>query len=151
MSVFTLRMRYPVFGLRIGSRGTPWNRKSAQPGGSENTNCQKVPFIWHFGVFWVFVIFHFFHIFIFSFLTFFTFSLFWFCHFSHFLDFHVFVGFHIFLIFDDFHFFHHFSSFFNFSKGILKIRPSFDPFLAPTSTPMASTLRGLILNVKFDH
>jgi len=31
-------------------------------------------------------------------------------------------------------------------KGILKIRPSFDLFLAPASTPMASTWRGSFLN-----
>ena len=40
-----LRIAYPDFGLRIGSRGTPWNSKSAGPGGSDFTKCQKVPFI----------------------------------------------------------------------------------------------------------
>jgi len=43
--ILPLRMHTPVFGLRIGSRGTPWNRKSAGPGGSDFAKCQKVPFI----------------------------------------------------------------------------------------------------------
>jgi len=85
---FTLRMWYPVFGLRIGSRGTPWNRKSAQAGGPDFTKCQKVPFKWHFGLFRVFDIFHYFSCFAFS-------------DFVNFDDFHflVFVTFCIFLIF----------------------------------------------------
>ena len=83
------------FGLKTGSRSTPWNRKSAQPGGSENANCQKVPFIWHFGhfeggsLFWSFLVF-----FTFLILAFWWFCVFTFCHFfcfSDFVDFHVFV------------------------------------------------------------
>ena len=151
MSIFTLRMWYPVFGLRIGSRGTPWNSKSAGPGGSDFAKCQKVPFIWHFGLFRVFTIFDIFHVFIFSLLCFFTFSLFPFWWFLCFSDFLIFVTFCIFDDFDDFHFFHCFYWFFNFFKGILKIRPSFDHFCPPSSTPMASTWRGSIPYVKFDH
>ena len=44
-SILPLRMRVVIFGLRIGSRGTPWNSKSAGPGGSDFAKCQKVPFI----------------------------------------------------------------------------------------------------------
>jgi len=44
LTFFTLRMPTPDFGLRIGSRGTPWNRKYAQAGGPDFTKCQKVPF-----------------------------------------------------------------------------------------------------------
>jgi len=141
----------PVFGLRIGSRGTPWNSKSAGPGGSDFAKCQKVPFIWHFGLFQVLVIFHFFHFSDFVFCHFFTFSLFWFCHFLCFSDFRIFDDFHIFVIFSDFMIFNCFYWFFNFVKGILKIRPSFDLFCPPSSTPMASTWRGSFLNGKFDH
>ena len=54
-----LRITTHDFGLRIGSRGTPWNWKTPGPGGSENAKCQKVPFIWHFGVFGVLSFFHF--------------------------------------------------------------------------------------------
>ena len=32
------------FGLKTGSRGTPWNSKSAGPGGSDFTKCQFWPF-----------------------------------------------------------------------------------------------------------
>jgi len=85
-------------------------------------------------------------------------------HFYTFVDFwfYEFVTFFTFLIlsiFDDFWFcwflslftlFYYFDLFFNFSKGILKIRPSFDLFLAPASTPMASTLGGSIPYVKFE-
>ena len=49
-----------------------------------------------------------------------------------------------------FMFFYDFDLFSNFVKGILKIRPSFDLFLAPASTPMASTLGGSIPYVKND-
>jgi len=91
-----LRNWTPDFGLRIGSRGTPWNSKSAGPGGSDFTKCQKVPFIWHFGVFGVLSLFHFFWCFAFSvfvifddfdflvFVTFHILSIFWFYAFSDF-------------------------------------------------------------------
>ena len=46
-----LRSEGVDFGLKTGSRGTPWNSKSAGPGGSENTNCRFWPFKWHFGLF----------------------------------------------------------------------------------------------------
>ena len=45
MSLFTLR---PENAIPYVRRGTPWkpqNAKNAGPGGSENTNCRKVPFI----------------------------------------------------------------------------------------------------------
>jgi len=151
--VLPLRNRGVNFGLKTGSRGTPWNSKNAGPGGSEFTKCRFWPFKWHFGVFrggsifdtffdqfsW-FPFYHFFH-----FCTFLFLSLF---EFLHFLDF---ITFSLFVDFIDFHVFEWFFMFFNFSKGILKIRPSFDHFCPPSSTPMASTLRGSILNVKSDH
>jgi len=86
-----------IFGLKTGSRGTPWNRKSAQPGGSENAKCRFWPFIWHFGhfrggsIFDTFLII--FHVFIlslfhdFDFLVFVTFDDFWFLSFLHFFCF----------------------------------------------------------------
>jgi len=93
-----LRMRGSDFGLKTGSRGTPWNSKSAQPGGSENANCRFCPFKWHFDLFeggsifdtfFVtfsgFVFCHFFMILIFCFLSLFMFL--WFCWFSCFLCF----------------------------------------------------------------
>jgi len=64
-----LRIWTPDFGLRIGSRGTPWNSKSAGPGGSDFAKCQKVPFIWHFGHFGVFDIFDVFSLFLISVLS----------------------------------------------------------------------------------
>jgi len=101
-----LRIGGPFFGLKTGSRGTPWNSKSAQPGGSDFTNCRFWPFKWHFGVFGGVCIFDtFLSLFHFSILSLFLFfwfcilslfslfgfcrfwSLFWFCHFypfSHF-------------------------------------------------------------------
>jgi len=93
-----LRMHTPFFGLKTGSRGTPWNSKSAGPGGSDFTKCQFWPFKWHFGVFrggslfhtffvtfcW-FPFYHFLHFFIFSLLSLFEFC--WFSHFCHFLSF----------------------------------------------------------------
>jgi len=100
-----LRIQHHDFGLRIGSRGTPWNSKSAQPGGSENTKCQKVPFKWHFGVFGVLSLFHF------SLLHFLILSLFVFLHFLILMilslfQFSQFCWFWCFCIFDDFcHFF----------------------------------------------
>ena len=127
---FTLRNRGSDFGLKTGSRGTPWNRKSAQPGGSENTKCRFCPFKWHFDhfeggsifdtFFVTFLWFQFYH-----FFYFFTFYILLFFVFLHFLDFITFSD------FDDFYenmIFHCFFTFFNFSKGILKIRPSFDLF-----------------------
>ena len=138
------------FGLKTGSRGTPWNSKSAQPGGSDFTKCRFWPFKWHFGLFQGGSIFdHFFVIF-------------WCCKFCHFLYFCIFcfsdfITFSVLSIFDVFwvlsflslfHVFYYFDLFFNFSKGILKIRPSFDLFLAPASTPMASTLGGSFPYVK---
>jgi len=79
------------FGLRIGSRGTPWNSKSAGPGGSDFTKCRFWPFIWHFGhfggvsIFDTFLtLFHFSDftlLLIFDFLVFMFLSLFGFCRF----------------------------------------------------------------------
>ena len=148
-----LRSEGVDFGLKTGSRGTPWNSKSAGPGGSENTNCRFWPFIWHFGVFEGGSVFDTFfdHFCWFQFYHFFCFCVFWFCHFLHFSDFLNFDTFSLFVDFHDLLFFYCFSLFFNFSKGILKIRPSFDHFCPPSSTPMASTLRGSIPYVKFDH
>jgi len=86
-----LRMRGSDFGLKTGSRGTPWNSKSAQPGGSDFTKCRFWPFKWHFGVFGgvsifdtFLSLFHFFILSLFHILHFSVFSilsLFQFCHF----------------------------------------------------------------------
>jgi len=138
------------FGLKTGSRGTPWNSKSAQPGGSENANCRFCPFKWHFGLFQGGSIFDTFFVtfsgFTFCwFLMILIFSLFWFSHFS---DFLVFVTFWHFVDFTKNTIFYSFSSFFNFENSRVKIRPSFDLFLAPASTPMASTWWCSILNGK---
>ena len=63
--------------------------------------------------------------------------------------------FHVFDDFVNFMFFYSFSSFFNFENSRVKIRPSFDLFLAPASTPMASTwwwsfLNGVFFSLFFD-
>ena len=39
-----LRNRGVDFGLKTGSRGTPWNSKNAGPGGSDFTKCRFWPF-----------------------------------------------------------------------------------------------------------
>jgi len=104
---------YVIFGLKTGSRGTPWNSKSAGPGGSDFTKCRFWPFIWHFGLFeggslfsLFLSLFHF-SIFcilsLFHFLVFVTFSLFpfsWFFLFLWFVDFWSF--FVLFLVVDHF-------------------------------------------------
>jgi len=83
------------FGLKTGSRGTPWNRKNAGPGGSDFTKCRFWSFKWHFGHFgggvnfWCF--FHFFTFLISHFCNFCIFWFCWICHFFDFVDFHVFV------------------------------------------------------------
>jgi len=76
-----------IFGLKTGSRGTPWNSKSAGPGGSDFAKCQFWSFIWHFGhfggvsIFDTFLTLFHFSIFIilliFDFLLFVTFDDFW--------------------------------------------------------------------------
>jgi len=135
------------FGLKTGSRGTPWNSKSAGPGGSDFTKCQFWPFIWHFGLFQGGSIFDTF-LSLFQFYILLIFSLF---------DFLVFVTFSLFLIFSILHFFcfvdfwsfllifswwHHFWSFFvtNLSAPIMTHFLSSKPAL-----PLSP-----ILVVKFD-
>jgi len=79
------------FGLKTGSRGTPWNRKNAGPGGSDFTKCRFWSFKWHFGLFqggvnfWCF--FHFLHFMILAFCWFLILLIFVFCHFFCFSDF----------------------------------------------------------------
>jgi len=146
-----LRIGGVDFGLKTRSRGTPWNSKNAGPGGSEFTKCRFWPFKWHFALFRGGSIFdHFFVIFWwFQFYHFFGFCVFEFCHFFCFSDFWVFVTFWVFVDFDENTFFYSFSSFFKFENSRVKIRPSFDLFCPPSSTPMASTWWCSILNVKF--
>jgi len=102
--VLPLKQGGSFFGLKTGSRGTPWNSKNAGPGGSEFTKCRFWPFKWHFAIFRGGSIFDTFFVAFcgFSFLLFLCFSVFlilslflffWFWWFSHFLHF---------LIFDDF-------------------------------------------------
>ena len=86
VSIFTLRNGGSFFGLKTGSRGTPWNSKNAGPGGSEFTKCRFWSFKWHFGlfeggslfwcffvIFWWFKFYHFFHFYTFLFLSLFNF------------------------------------------------------------------------------
>ena len=104
-----LRSEGVDFGLKNGSRGTPWNWKTPGPGGSENTKCQFWPFIWHFDHFggtsifdtffvmiYDFVFFHFLMIFIFCVLLIFVFL--WFSRFCHFFWFWWFWRKHVFLL-----------------------------------------------------
>jgi len=99
-----LRNRGSNFGLKTGSRGTPWNSKNAGPGGSDFTKCRFWSFIWHFGHFGVPPLFSLF-LSLFHFLNFIILSLF---AFSDFVTFSLFLILSIlaFLCFDDFwHFF----------------------------------------------
>jgi len=125
---FTLRNEGVDFGLKTGSRGTPWNSKNAGPGGSDFTKCRFWPFKWHFGVFGVPPFFHYFWSFLtFSFYHFFWFCIFNFCHFYHFFSF---VDFDHFLSFTDFVDFHTFLLIwfiFWFWKGYLKDKALFWP------------------------
>jgi len=90
-----------IFGLKTGSRGTPWNSKNAGPGGSDFTKCRFCPFKWHFGLFqggslfhtffvtfYGFAFYHFFHFYTFLILSLFHF--FWFLDFCHFYTFMIF-------------------------------------------------------------
>jgi len=119
----------PFFGLKTGSRGTPWNRKSAQPGGSDFAKCRFCPFKWHFDHFGGVCIFDTFfdHFWWFTFYHFFCFSVFHFCHFLHFSDFVDFVTFWRFVIFTHFHVFFMFWFIFQFCKGYLKDKALFWP------------------------
>jgi len=90
---------------------------------------------------------HFFVTFLtFPFCWFYRFCVFAFCHFLCFYDFLIFDTFWVFDDFDENTIFYSFSSFFNFENSRVKIRPSFDLFCPPSSTPMASTWRGSFLN-----
>jgi len=137
-----LRMRYPDFGLKTGSRGTPWNRKSAQPGGSENAKCQKPPFIWHFDHFGVF---HFFHFSLLHFCVFLFFHFSGFCILSLFLFFW-FSGFWWFSCFYWFWWKHDFSLFyrvFQFLKGYGKDKALFWPLFGPSVHSHGKHLEGV--------
>jgi len=129
-----LRIGGSIFGLKTGSRGTPWNRKSAQPGGSENAKCRFCPFKWHFDHFGGVCIFDTFfdHFSWFPFLPFYHFYTFLilsllmiydFVDFWHFLHFHVFVDFITFLLF---------WFIFQLLKGYLKDKALFWPVFGPS-------------------
>jgi len=133
------------FGLKTGSRGTPWNSKSAQPGGSDFTKCRFWSFIWHFGVFEGGSLFHtFFDIFHFSILSLFHFfwflilSLFVFLCFSDFWWFLSFCQFYRFLLFSLF--FHVFQ----FLKGYLKDKALFWPVFGPSVLSHGKHFEGVI-------
>jgi len=124
-----LRNRGVIFGLKTGSRGTPWNSKNAGPGGSEFTKCRFWPFKWHFGLFEGGVDFwhifdQFFIILILSLFLFLTFSIlslfdfFDFVDFCHFFTFHDFAHFCVFL---------RFWFIFQFCEGYLKDKALFWP------------------------
>jgi len=147
-SHFTLRMWGSNFGLKTGSRGTPWNSKNAGPGGSEFTKCRFWPFIWHFGVFRGGSIFDTFFT-LFHDLHFITFSLFAFYHFCIFVTFYIF-SILAFLCFVEFWWFlsnfcvwHHFWSIFVSVLGAW-IMTHFSP-----GVPALPTIP--ILVVKFNH
>jgi len=84
-----------IFGLRIGSRGTPRDWKNAGPGGSDFAKCRFWSIIWHFGHFGGGSLFHTFLV-TFWFFSFITFPLFAFSPFSDFVDFDEFHNFHFF-------------------------------------------------------
>jgi len=84
-----LRMGGSFFGLKTGSRGTPWNSKNAGPGGSDFTKCRFWSIIWHFGHFGGVSIFD-------TFLSLFQFCIFTILSLFHFLNF---VTFWLFMIF----------------------------------------------------
>jgi len=119
------------FGLKTGSRGTPWNSNSAGPGGSDFTKCQFWPFKWHFGVFEGGSLFHTFFVTFcgFQFYHFFCFCDFAFCHFFHFLHFVDFWCFLSFVIFTHFHVFSLFWFISQLLKGYLKDKALFWPLL----------------------
>ena len=126
-----LRSRGPFFGLKTGSRGTPWNSKNAGPGGSDFTNCRFWPFKWHFGLFQGGSIFDTFfdHFSGFTFYHFFHFYDFVFCHFFWFSDFVDFWCFLHFVIFVTFHHFLRIWFIFQLLKGYLKDKALFWPLL----------------------
>ena len=130
-SKFSVCLGGSFFGLKTGSRGTPWNSKSAGPGGSDFTKCQFCPFKWHFGVFEGGSIFDTFftHFSWFTFCHFLLILIFWFCWFYHFSDFVDFCHFLSFVIFRHFTTFLLFWFIFEFWKGYLKDKPLFWPLL----------------------
>jgi len=129
-SLFTLRNRGVIFGLKTGSRGTPWNSKNAGPGGSEFTKCRFWPFIWHFGLFQGGSLFHtflsLFEILILSLFHFFWFLILSLFAFSRFSDFWWFSCFCWFYRKHDFSLFFHV---FKFREGYLKDKALFWPLL----------------------
>ena len=129
-SIFTLRNEGVDFGLKTGSRGTPWNSKNAGPGGSDFTKCGFWPFIWHFGVFEGGSLFHcFFHFFMILILSLFPLFHFLLFHFFWFLCFSDFCHFFTFCWFSWFHDFLLIFRVFQFLKGYLKDKALFWPLL----------------------
>jgi len=141
-----LRMRGSIFGLKTGSRGTPWNSKSAGPGGSDFTKCQFWPFKWHFGVFrggvdfWHFFC-HFLIILILSLFDFFTFLILSLFDFFNFIDFWCFLSF---VIFTHFYTFLRFWFIFQFLKGYLKDKALFWPLLPTIVLSHGKHLEGVV-------
>jgi len=140
-----LRNEGVIFGLKTGSRGTPWNRKNAGPGGSDFTKCRFWSFKWHFGLFRVppffslfFDIFNFFILSLFLFLHFSLLSLFlifWFSGFYCFLSFCHFSWFSLFLLF---------FTVFQFREGYLKDKALFWPLLPTIVHSHGKHLEGVI-------
>jgi len=132
------------FGLKTGSRGTPWNSKNAGPGGSEFTKCRFWPFIWHFGLFeggsffhTFFTLFNFLILSLFLFLRFLILSLFVFLCFSEFCHFFTFCRFlvkHDFLLF---------FRVFQFLKGYLKDKALFWPLFLTVVLSHGKHLEGV--------
>jgi len=108
-------------------------------------NSPSKSMFWHFWPF--FTLFSLFPILIF--VTFDDFDFLYFVTFVTFCIFLILIIFHVFGDFDEIMFFYCFSLFFKFENSRVKIRPSFDLFLAPASTPMASTWWWSFLNGDF--
>jgi len=140
-----LRNRGVDFGLKTGSRGTPWNSKNAGPGGSDFTKCRFWPFKWHFGLFQggsifdtFLSLFHFSILSLLSLLCFYILSLFLFLWFSDFWWFSCFCWFylkHDFLLF-----FHVFQ----FRVGYLKDKALFWPLFLTVVLSHGKHFEGVI-------
>jgi len=130
-SRFAIKNAYPLF--RPKNR-VPWYPLELKKCRTRRLGFHKLSLLPIYLTFWPFsgggrfltlflLIFHDLH-----FVTFLTFSLFCFCQFWCFLILSIFITFWVLSFLIIFMFFIDFDLFLSFEKGILKIRPSFDPF-----------------------
>jgi len=146
-SIYELPLR-PENTIPYRGRGTPHkpqNAKMPPPAPTENTKCQKVPFICHFDHFWGFLKMSLFH---FCFFTFSVFPLFWFLCFYVlslfvFFDFLDFCHFSTFCQFCWFCIFSLFFLIFQFLKGYLKDKALFWPVFGPIVHSHGKHLEGV--------